>query len=83
MKCVQELLEWTLQFEVKFRFPLNARLQNGTREHTETSFPVFFKFEHVVKIDHKTRMVQLLRVPLFAKYMKPAVTRLRFVVGFP
>ena len=66
MKCVQQLLERTLQFQDKFLFPMNTRLQNGTREHTETSFPVFSKFEHVVKTDYKTRVVQLLRVPLFA-----------------
>jgi hypothetical protein len=53
-----------LQFQVKFCFPMNTGLQNGTRKHT--SFPLFSKLEHVVKIDYETRVVQLLRVPLFA-----------------
>jgi len=68
MKCVQQLLERTLQFQVKFRFAMNTGLQNGTRKHKETPFPVFSKFEHVVKIDYKTRVVQLLRVPFLPIY---------------
>ena len=60
MKSVQQLLERTLQFQVKFHFAMNTGLQNGTRKHKETSFPVFSKFEHAVKIDYKTRVVHLL-----------------------
>lgn len=69
MKCVQQFLEGTYQFKFKFTFSVFRRIRDFEMEHETHRHPLSQYSPNLntfVKIDYRTRLVRILRVPLCA-----------------